>query len=34
MSFTYNKAKRAWYRDDGTRVSSGNRIKTSDGTYY
>ena len=34
MSFTYNKSKRAWYRDDGTRVNSGNRVKSSDGTYY
>lgn len=34
MGFTYNKSKRAWYRDDGALVRSGNRVKTSDGTYY
>lgn len=34
MSFVYNKAKGAWYRDDGTRVNPGNRVKTSNGIYY
>lgn len=33
MAFTYNNNVRRWFRDDGTQVRLGNRIKNSNGDY-